>query len=237
MSHPVPPPRSNERDATVRALLDHHGLPECRWEFPEVDVADEHGLVGVGADLSPSSLVTGYALGMFPMPVGWRHQIGWFSPDPRGVLPVDGLIVHRSLRRSCRRFRCTVDVAFAEVITACSDPERPHGWISDPIRDAYGELHDLGIAHSVEVWAADDELVGGLYGVRLGSFFAGESMFHRRTDASKVALVYLTDLLSTLPHPLLDVQWVTPHLASLGAVEIPRREYLELLGPPLRELG
>ena len=124
-----------------------------------------------------------------------------------------------------------IDTAFDEVVRACADPRRPHGWITGPIRDAYGELHRLGWAHSVEAWD-DDGLAGGLYGVSIGGLFAGESMFHRRTDASKVALVSLVECLRADEEPdrLLDVQWLTEHLASLGAIEVSRRDYLGLLG-------
>jgi leucyl/phenylalanyl-tRNA---protein transferase len=185
----------------------------------------------VGADLEPGTLLAAYRSGYFPMPLR-RRRVGWWSPDPRGVLPLDGLRMSRSLRKSCTRFEVTVDRAFDEVIAACADPSRPHGWISREVQAAYRRLHDLGWAHSVEAW--DDEgLAGGLYGVSIGGFFAGESMFHLRADASKVALVHLVRGLGECPTALLDVQWVTPHLASLGAIEVPRPVYLRLLGPAL----
>ncbi len=185
------------------------------------------GLVAVGADLAPGTLLAAYRAGMFPMPVT-RRKLGWFSPDPRAVLPVGGMHVSRSLRRSLGRFEVTVDAAFTEVVRACGDPRRPHGWIDEDIVAAYSELHRLGWAHSVEAWR-EGELAGGVYGVSIGSFFAGESMFHTATDASKVVLVHLCDLLAEVPEPLFDVQWQTPHLASLGVVEIPRTEYLRRL--------
>jgi leucyl/phenylalanyl-tRNA--protein transferase len=146
------------------------------------------------------------------------------------VLPLDGLRVSRSLRRSVRRFEIRVDAAVAEVIDGCADPRRPAGWIDPAIRAAYLELHDLGWVHSVEAWC-DGRLAGGLYGVSIGGLFAGESMFHRETDASKVALVGLVELLREAPDEpgLVDVQWQTPHLASLGVVQVSRREYLGLL--------
>ena len=205
--------------------------PPPRWAFPPVDAADEDGLVGLGADLEPGTILAAYRLGMFPMPLGGRGPLGWWSPDPRAVIPLDGLRVSRSLRRSLRNFEIRVDTAFDEVIDACGDPSRPHGWISPDIRAAYRRLHELGWVHSVEAWTVDDHdgrLAGGLYGVAVGGLFAGESMFHRRTDASKVALVALADVLregDTAPR-LLDVQWMTPHLASLGAVDVPRDEYV-----------
>ncbi len=169
-----------------------------------------------------------YSRGLFPMPLGRRGELGWFSPDPRGILPVDGMHVSRTLRRSARRLDTTVDTAFTDVMQACGDPSRPHGWITTQFVDAYTRLFDLGWAHSVEVWS-EGELVGGVYGVAIGDFFAGESMFHTATDASKVALWSLVNLLAGCGRPLLDVQWLTPHLESLGAVEIPRSEYLQRL--------
>jgi leucyl/phenylalanyl-tRNA--protein transferase len=164
------------------------------------------------------------------MPVRDRRRsvLAWWSPDPRAILPLDGLRVSRSLRRSRRDYDVRIDTAFDEVIDACADPSRPGGWIDDEIRDAYSRLHRLGWAHSVEAWR-DGELAGGLYGVAIGGLFAGESMFHRATDASKVALIGLVDHLRSIGAVLLDVQWLTPHLESLGAVEIPRDEYLRRL--------
>lgn len=205
------------------------------WGFPPVETADDDGLVGVGADLEPGTILAAYRSGLFPMPVGRDGPIGWWSPDPRGVLPLDALRVSRSLRRSCRRYEVRVDTAFDRVVAACSDPRRPHGWITDDVRLAYGLLHDLGWAHSVETWTPDGELVGGLYGIAVAGLFAGESMFHRAPDASKVALVHLVELL-TADHAqgrLLDTQWSTPHLATLGVVEVPRHEYLGRLGAAL----
>ena len=192
-------------------------------------------MVGVGADLEPDTLLTAYRSGLFPMPVrdGRREVLAWWSPDPRGILPLDGLVVSRSLRRSCRRYRVTLDTAFSEVIDACADPGRAGSWITPAVRDAYVQLFDLGWASSVEVWAPDGSLVGGLYGVRIGRFFAGESMFSRATDASKVALVGLVEAMQAEGGVLLDVQWTTPHLRSLGAVDVPRARYLELLADAL----
>lgn len=202
--------------------------PASRWYLPPATKADVDGVVGVGADLEPGTLLEAYRSGLFPMPVHHR-TVAWWSPDPRGIIPLDGLRVSRSLRKACARAEVRVDTAFDEVIAACADPSRPHGWISDAIRDAYRELHRLGWAHSVETWSADGELIGGLYGVSIGGLFAGESMFHRRTDASKVALVGLVDLLRGAGATLLDVQWTTDHLCSLGAVDVPRARYLDLL--------
>ena len=202
--------------------------PPSPYVFPPAREADESGVVAVGADLAPGTLLQAYRSGLFPMPLR-DELLAWWSPDPRGVIPLDGLRVSRSLRRSCRRYAVTVDKDFEAVIDACADPQRPHGWISPAMRAAYVDLHHLGWAHSVEAWTADGELAGGLYGVAIGGLFAGESMFHRHADASKVALVTLVERLRGGRATLLDVQWVTPHLASLGAIEIPRVEYLDRL--------
>lgn len=200
------------------------------WVFPaELDPHDD--LVAVGADLEPGTLLAAYRRGLFPMPGPDEGDPPyWFSPLRRGILPLDGLRVSRSLRRSLKHFEIRVDTAFDEVVAACADPQRPLGWIDGPVREAYGRLHRLGWAHSVEAWA-DGELAGGLYGVAVGGLFAGESMFHRRTDASKAALVGLVERLRDehAQDRLLDVQWSTPHLASLGVVEVDRGDYLRRL--------
>ncbi len=196
--------------------------PPSSWQFPPVEVADEDGLVGVGADLEPGTLLAAYRRGLFPMPVGRDGPMGWWSPDPRGVLPLAGLRVTRSLRRSLRRYEVRVDTSFEVVMRACGDPARSGGWITEPMVSAYVRMHDLGWAHSVETWTEDGELVGGLYGIAIGGFFAGESMFSRQTDASKVALVALVARLRAAGFRLLDVQWATPHLRTLGVVEVAR---------------
>ncbi|MDQ3468259.1 MAG: leucyl/phenylalanyl-tRNA--protein transferase [Actinomycetota bacterium] len=162
------------------------------------------------------------------MPFG-RRRIAWFSPDPRAVIPLDGLRITRSLRRSLRRFEVRHDTRFTEVMARCGDPSRPGGWITPAFGRAYGRLHELGWADSVECYDDDGVLVGGLYGVRIERFFAGESMFHTVSDASKVALVALVERLRADDARLLDVQWLTAHLASIGAVAIPRPEYLARL--------
>ncbi|WP_182525196.1 leucyl/phenylalanyl-tRNA--protein transferase [Nocardioides dongkuii] len=209
--------------------------PPTPWRFPAADALDDDDLVAIGADLEPGTLLAAYRSGLFPMPSGRRGDpVYWFSPDPRGVLPLDGLRVSRSLRRSARELEVRVDTAFAEVVAACADPRREGAWIDRDIRAAYTRLHELGWAHSVEAWRGD-RLVGGLYGVAIGGLFAGESMFHRETDASKVALVGLVALLRDehADERLLDVQWQTPHLASLGVVEVPRPAYLVRLATAL----
>jgi leucyl/phenylalanyl-tRNA--protein transferase len=220
-------------------------LRPSRWRFPDPATAGSDGLVGIGADLEPATLVDAYRRGIFP----WPHPgapLPWFSPDPRGVIPLDGLVVSRSLRARLRRsgWETTVDRAFAAVLAGCADrpteegpgglepgpPESGEGgtWITPPMRAAYQRLHDLGHAHSLEVWAGG-ELVGGLYGVGVGGVFTGESMFHLASDASKVALVDLVARLAEAGGQLIDVQMVTPHLASLGARDLPRADFLRLL--------
>jgi len=198
-----------------------------RWVLPSEGPTDDSALVAIGGDLEPGTLLAAYRMGLFPMPVP-RRRVGWFSPDPRGILPLDQLVISRSLRRSLKRYTVSRNEAFTEVVTNCADPRRPSGWIDRSIIDAYTTLHQLGWAHSIEVWD-DDRLVGGLYGVRIHGFFAGESMFHHATDASKVALVHLVDWLNNSHGKLLDVQWTTDHLISLGAVDIARHDYLQLL--------
>jgi leucyl/phenylalanyl-tRNA---protein transferase len=213
--------------------------PATRWVFPDVgsmatdDRADD--LVGAGADLEPGTLLAAYRQGLFPMPGGAAGRrrppsVLWWSPVERGVLPLDGLVVSRSLRQATRRMEIRVDSAFDEVIRACADPSRDGAWIDHRIAAAYCRLHELGWAHSVEAWQGG-ELVGGLYGVAVGGLFAGESMFHRVSNASKVALVALVEILRDehADRRVLDVQWRTEHLASLGVVSVPRPTYLAMV--------
>ncbi len=227
----------------------------CTWELPDLRTmhwldldpprspgrATELGdVVCSGADLEPETLVRAYSIGLFPMP-DTRARRGspptWWSPVVRGVLPLDRLKVSRSLRQSARAMEVRVDTAFDEVIAACADPSRDGGWIDEEFVAAYTRLHELGVAHSVEAWQGG-ELVGGLYGVSLGGLFAGESMFHRARDASKVALLGLVDLLRDehAEARLLDVQWATPHLTSLGVVKAARSTYLTRLLPAALEV-
>jgi leucyl/phenylalanyl-tRNA--protein transferase len=198
------------------------------WELDLSQAIDGNDLVGVGADLSPGTLLKAYRTGLFPMGLGPDGQdpMGWWSPDPRGVLLPGNLRVSRSLRRKCRLFETRVDTAFAEVVAACADPEREGRWITPEIQDAYDRLHRMGWAHSVEAWR-DGELAGGLYGLAIGGLFAGESMFHRATDASKVALVALVDIVHADgdERRLIDVQWSTDHLRSLGVSAMSRQDY------------
>ncbi len=212
----------------------------CAWDFPDLtgpkaDAQHPDDLVCMGADLEPATLLAAYSQGFFPMPGPVRiarRALTWWSPRRRGVLPLDRLRVTRSLARSCRRMEIRVDTAFEAVVRACADPSRDQGWIDDEFVAAYTRLHQEGFAHSVETWQ-DGELVGGLYGVAMGGLFAGESMFHRASDASKVTLVALVAMLSDqhAPSRLVDVQWSTPHLESLGVVEVPRARYVRDLLP------
>jgi leucyl/phenylalanyl-tRNA---protein transferase len=200
----------------------------CRFRFPDPRVADAGGLLASGGDLEPATLLAAYRHGVFPWPMDGIDLL-WWSPDPRAILPPDGIHVSRSLARTLRsrRFRVTIDAVFDDVLTACAQPRASHDdtWITPAIRGAYGHLHRLGWAHSVEVWA-DGALAGGLYGVAIGALFAAESMFHRVNDASKVALVALGQHARAVGVRVVDVQMPTPHLTSMGAMTIPREQYL-----------
>lgn len=203
--------------------------PPTGWEFPDPTEAHPSGVVAVGADLEPGTLLTAYRRGLFPMPDDVPGGLVWWSPDPRGIIVPHHFHASRSLHRSRRRLEVRVDTRFEEVVTACAAVPRPGGWITGDIVEAYGRLHELGWAHSVEVVDGSGRLVGGVYGVGIGGFFAGESMFHLVRDASKVALWALCELMAAGGGTLLDVQWTTPHLRSLGAVDLPRIDYLERL--------
>lgn len=230
--------RGEQRDPAPRRRLGRRGsgaglappprpLPPSVWTLPDPREADEDGVVGVGADLAPATLVDAYRRGIFP----WPHPdvpLPWFSPDPRGVLEPGDLHVSRSLRRTLRTcgWTTTVDVSFSDVVACCAQARGESGtWITEGMARAYARLHDLGWAHSLEVWEGA-ELVGGIYGVQTGGVFTGESMFHRRADASKVALVDLVDRFVTGGGRLLDVQLTTGHLERMGAVDVPRAWFL-----------
>ena len=210
---------------------------ECRWSFPTHDQWNPNDdIVALGADLEPDTLLYAYAHGMFPMFIDKKYkQLGWWSPPMRGIIPLEGFRYSRSTRKSARAFRCTVNTAFEQVMIACATEHTEGNWIDGHFMKAYTELHALGHAHSVEVWNHDGELVGGVYGVRINKFFAGESMFHRATDASKVALKFLVDLMVLEGMSLFDTQWLTEHLETLGAIEIPRDTYRELLAEAIAE--
>lgn len=192
-----------------------------------------HDLIAFSAEFDEALVLAAYAEGLFPMPLheSGFGQMGWWSPLRRGVLPLDALRVTRSLRKSARHYTTTIDAAFGEVLSRCADPRRPYGWIDTDIARVYTRLHQAGRVHSVETWDAEGRLVGGLYGVAIGGLFAGESMFHdpeHGRDASKVALMALVEALCDdhAEDRLIDVQWQTDHLASLGVIEIDREEYL-----------
>lgn len=159
--------------------------------------------------------------------------LAWWSPDPRGILPLESLRISKSLRTSLRRFEITIDRDFTAVMRACAEIPREHGWITEEFIDTYSALHELGWTHSVEAWNCEGELVGGLYGIEVGGLFAGESMFHVERDASKAALVGLVEALSVAGGRLLDIQWATDHLVTMGAIEIRRDAYLDLLDSAL----
>ena len=178
--------------------------------------------------IPPEVLLQGYRLGVFPMAME-DGEIEWFSPNPRGILPLDAFHVPHALRRVIRKgvFEVRINTAFTRVMRHCA--EREDTWINGDIIRSYTRLHELGHGHSVETWL-DHELVGGLYGVSVGGAFFGESMFHNVTDASKVALCALVDRLRAHAFVLLDTQWLTPHLKRFGGTEISRRQYMHLLG-------
>jgi len=206
--------------------------PPSLWQLDLGQAMPDDDLVGVGADLEPGTLLMAYRAGLFPMGVGddGSAPTGWWSPDPRGVLLPGQVRISRSLRKTMPQFEIRVDTAFAEVVEACADPSRHGRWITVEVIEAYTRLHELGWAHSVEAWR-DDELQGGLYGLALGGLFAGESMFHRAADASKCALVGLAERVFADGdrRRIIDVQWATPHLASLGICEIARSDYIARL--------
>jgi leucyl/phenylalanyl-tRNA--protein transferase len=179
----------------------------------------------LGADLEAGTLLAAYRAGIFPMRSQGNRVLTWWSPDPRGIVRLERFRPSRSLRRAARRYEIRFDTAFGDVIRGCADPRRPHGWIEDDFVAAYTRLHHAGWVHSVEAW--DEEgLAGGLYGVASGGLFAAESMYHARTGASKAAFLGLVELLRSAGGPcLLDVQWATPLLVSLGAAEVTRAEY------------
>ncbi|OHD72870.1 MAG: leucyl/phenylalanyl-tRNA--protein transferase [Spirochaetes bacterium RBG_13_68_11] len=203
--------------------------PVSRYCFPDPETVYEDGIVAVGGDLAPGTLLAAYRAGIFPWSDG---PITWWSPDPRAIILLDGLHVSRSLARTIRRgaFRVTVDTAFRQVIEGCAAarPGREETWISPAFLEAYTRLAEMGWCHSVECWQGD-RLAGGVYGVAIGAWFGGESMFSAERDASKVAIAALVVRLRECGFVLFDAQVMNPHLATLGAVDIPRAEYLARL--------
>jgi leucyl/phenylalanyl-tRNA---protein transferase len=205
-----------------------------RWQLPPPSEWPDSDLLALGADLEPTTLIDAYRRGTFPMGVGeLDDRLGWWSPNPRGILPLEGLRVTRSMRQSAKRFEIRVNTCFARVIRACASSARGPSWITEEFIAGYTRLHELGWAHSVEVFDRNGELAGGLYGVRIEGCFSGESMFHAQRDASKVALMALVELMRSSGMTLLDVQWCNEHLASLGAIAIPRSAYLARLATAL----
>ena len=206
-------------------------LPVCPYEFPSPAKVRKDGLAGVGGDFAPSTVIAAYSKGIFPWPHPEQEML-WFSPNPRAVIELDGQHVSRRLARRIAqgRFRVTMNAAFEAVVALCAAREDEGTWITPAYQLGYGALHRLGWAHSFEVWTADGALAGGLYGVAIGGLFGAESMFHRVTDASKVAMVALMQRAREVGGGLVDVQVITEHTRRMGAVEIPRREYLRRLG-------
>lgn len=211
-------------------------------EFPPVETANEDGMLMLGGELSVATLLTAYRRGIFPWPLvdGSQELLSWWSPDPRAIIELNRFHASRRVQRRIRRgeFTVTFDNDFESVIASCAAPRREDGetWITSDLNTAYNRLHREGFGHSVEVWQ-DQRLVGGVYGVAIGGFFAGESMFHRVTDASKVALSCLVSRLSEGRFSLFDIQQQSPHLQRMGATEIPRREFLRRLNKALKERG
>jgi len=207
--------------------------------FPPVELAldEPNGLLAVGGDLSPERLIKAYGLGIFPW---FNHDqpILWWSPNPRAILLPDQLHVSRSLHKAIRRgdYKITLDKAFAEVMQACAAPrlQQADTWITPEMHAAYLRLHEMGVAHSVEAWL-DDKLVGGLYGLAIGQAFFGESMFSRASNASKVAFVYLTRQLQIWQFKLIDCQVSSEHLKSLGAMDVERTQFIQLLQQAIQQ--
>lgn len=223
----------------VQAITTGSGrIPPCAWSLlnprdahPEVD------LTCYGAELEPITVLHAYSMGLFPMHVPsdtGEQELGWWSPDPRGILRLENIRISRSLRKSMRTFSVTFDQAFERVMRGCWRINGEGNWITEEFIDTYTHLHELGFTHSVEVWNRKGELVGGLYGIEIGGLFAGESMFHVETDASKVAMVAVVEKLAASPgQRIFDVQWQTDHLESMGVTEISRSAYLDELAAVL----
>lgn len=220
----------------VSEALGLEDIEPCLWDLPDI-AGDpvpwmDQEAVGSGAVLDETTVLNAYTLGIFPMPI--EGQLCWFSPLDRGVLPLNGFRVTKSLKRSMRRYRVSLNRVFEAVITRCATLERPGAWINDEVIETYSALHQSGWAHSVEVWDDNGDLVGGLYGVQIGGFFAGESMFYTATDASKVGVAALVELLNRAGVTLLDTQWQTKHLKTLGVIQIDRADYLRKLSCAIR---
>ncbi len=207
--------------------------PALDFPDPEHVEGEPAGLIAFGGDLSPERLIKAYSQGFFP----WFEQgqpILWWCPDPRAILPVGGINISRSLKKTLKRqdFLITFDQAFPDVVSACAAPRSSNEgtWITQEMKNAYQQLHTRGTAHSVEVWDDNEVLIGGLYGILTERVFSGESMFHKKTDMSKVALIALAEWLKARNIHTIDCQIINPHLTSLGAIEIPRKQYLKEIG-------
>ena len=224
---PNPADAPDDQDFLALSGIDNHGhvlYAQTPVEWPK--------LTYFGSNWNAPTLLAAYARGLFPMPYELEDDseaIGWWSPARRAIFVPDEITVSRSLRKSLKNFTVSVDQQFRDVVIACGDPSRPQGWINGNVVDSFTRLHELGHAHSVEVLNASGDLVGGLYGVEIGGVFAGESMFHQERDASKVALVHLGQILSRSPGRIIDTQWMTEHLRSLGAQEVSRAMYCQLV--------
>ena len=210
-----------------------------QYQFPGLEQLDTKlgDLITVGADLEISTLINAYTNGYFPMEVSIDRKnktTGWFSPKLRGIIPIDKLHVTKSMRRSYKNFTFEIDNNFENIMRKCMETPRKGGWINERYIEKYHDLYNAGFAHSVEVYS-QNELVGGLYGVSIGGLFAGESMFSLKSDASKVALMKLIEILKSIGAKLLDTQWLTPHLKSLGAVVVPREKYGQMLKNAIAE--
>lgn len=206
-----------------------------RYRFADPADAPRSGLAAAGGDFAPETIIAAYRRGIFPWPHPEEERL-WFSPDPRAIIPIDGLHISRRLARTIRqgRFRLTMDAAFAAVVKGCAS--RPEGtWITPRYRRGYEQLHALGWAHSFETWMPGGILAGGLYGIRIGRMFGAESMFYRVSDASKMAMVAMMQWARDEGIALVDVQVLTPHTARMGAIEVRRAEYLRLLARALGE--
>jgi leucyl/phenylalanyl-tRNA--protein transferase len=227
--------RSTFRDY-LKGMLNAREKPH----FPPLEVASPDGVLFVGGSLAPDWMLEAYRRGIFPMPirVERRRLIAWLAPDPRGILEFDDFHVSRRLARRLKRgeFQFTVNGAFAAVVEGCAAPRGDDGdcWLTLSMQNAYQTMHELGHAHSVEVWQTG-RLVGGLFGMAIGGLFAAESMFHRVTDASKAALAFLIAHAKTRGYSLLDVQWTNSHTRSLGATDIPRAEYVARLSRAIEQ--
>lgn len=226
----VPVARGRLIDLEIHTRGAPRPLLPCPYEFPDPHRAGDDGLIGYGADFRPETIIKAYRAGIFPWPHPAEERL-WFSPDPRAIIPIGGLHIARRLARTIRAssFRVTLDAAFEDVMRNCAIRADDGTWITEALVEGYAALHHLGYAHSFEVWDESGQLVGGLYGVAVGSLFGAESMFHRVTGASKVAMVAMMEHAERIGLTLIDIQVLTPHTESMGGIEVTRDEYLEMV--------